>query len=216
MASTAISKTSAARSWKRCCRAWTSNLDLGRTFEFSKQIEDKLKALTVEQVNAAFRKYVEPDKLTFVVAGDMTVAAETLLMFAARAEHLERVIRPALAAGTWVLCDRFTDATYAYQSGGRGMPAERVAELEQWVHPDLQPDLTLLFDVPPDVAAQRLARARNADRFEAEELDFFSKVRRSYLERAGNESERFIVIDGTQPADVIGARLTELMQRWNG
>jgi len=146
----------------------------------------------------------------------MTVAAETLLMFAARAEHLERVIRPALAAGTWVLCDRFTDATYAYQSGGRGMPAERVAELEQWVHPDLQPDLTLLFDVPPDVAAQRLARARNADRFEAEELDFFSKVRRSYLERAGNESERFIVIDGTQPADVIGARLTELMQRWNG
>ena len=78
-------------------------------------------------------------------------------MFAARAEHLERVIRPALEAGTWVLCDRFTDATYAYQAGGRGMSAERIGELEQWVHPDLQPDLTLLFDVPPEVAAQRLA-----------------------------------------------------------
>ena len=146
----------------------------------------------------------------------MTVAAETLLMFAARAEHLERVVRPALAAGTWVLCDRFTDATYAYQSGGRGMSVERIAELEQWVHPDLQPDLTLLFDVPPDVAAHRLARARSADRFEAEQVDFFSKVRRTYLQRAGEQSERFIVIDGTQPADVIGARLTELMQRWNG
>ena len=146
----------------------------------------------------------------------MTIAAETLLMFAARAEHLERVIRPALDAGTWVLCDRFTDATYAYQSGGRGMSAERIAELEQWVHPDLQPDLTLLFDVPPDVAAHRLARARNADRFEAEQVDFFGKVRRAYLDRAGEQSQRFIVIDGTQPADVIGARLTELMQRWNG
>jgi dTMP kinase len=146
----------------------------------------------------------------------MTIAAETLLMFAARAEHLERVIHPALLAGTWVLCDRFTDATYAYQSGGRGLSAERVAELEQWVHPDLQPDLTLLFDVPPDVAAGRLARARSADRFEAEQVDFFGKVRRAYLDRAAAQPQRFIVIDGTQPADVIGARLTELMQRWNG
>ena len=146
----------------------------------------------------------------------MTIAAETLLMFAARAEHLERVIRPALEAGTWVLCDRFTDATYAYQSGGRGMTAERIGELEQWVHPDLQPDLTLLFDVPPDVAAHRLAQARSADRFESEQVDFFGRVRRAYLDRAGSQPQRFIVIDGTQPADVIGARLTELMQRWNG
>ncbi|HET9025025.1 MAG TPA: dTMP kinase [Burkholderiaceae bacterium] len=146
----------------------------------------------------------------------MSIGTETLLMFAARAEHLERVIRPALDAGTWVLCDRFTDATYAYQSGGRGMSAERIAELEQWVHPDLQPDLTLLIDVPPDVAAHRLARARSADRFEAEQVDFFARVRNAYLERARSEPQRFIVIDGTQPADVIGARLTELMQRWNG
>jgi dTMP kinase len=146
----------------------------------------------------------------------MSIATETLLMFAARAEHLDRVIRPALLAGTWVLCDRFTDATYAYQSGGRGLSAERIGELEQWVHPDLQPDLTLLIDVPPDVAAHRLARARNADRFEAEQVDFFARVRNAYLVRARTEPQRFIVIDGTQPADVIGARLAELMQRWNG
>jgi len=146
----------------------------------------------------------------------MGIGTETLLMFAARAEHLERVIRPALGAGTWVLCDRFTDATYAYQSGGRGMSAERIGELEQWVHPDLQPDLTLLIDVPPDVAAQRLARARSADRFEAEQVDFFARVRNAYLDRARTEPQRFIVIDGTQPAEVIGARLGELMLRWNG
>jgi dTMP kinase len=146
----------------------------------------------------------------------MGIGTETLLMFAARAEHLERVIRPALEAGTWVLCDRFTDATYAYQSGGRGLSAERIGELEQWVHPDLQPDLTLLIDVPPDVAAQRLARARSADRFEAEQVDFFARVRSAYLERARAEPQRFIVIDGTQPAEVIGARIGELMQRWNG
>jgi dTMP kinase len=146
----------------------------------------------------------------------MSPAAETLLMFAARAEHLERVIRPALAAGQWVLCDRFTDATYAYQAGGRGMSAERIGELEQWVHPDLQPDLTLLFDVPPDVAARRLALARSADRFESEQVDFFANVRRAYVERAADQPKRFIVIDGTQAADVIGTRLHELMQRWNG
>ena len=146
----------------------------------------------------------------------MTPPAETLLLFAARAEHLELVIRPALRDGQWVLCDRFTDATYAYQAGGRGVSAERVAELEQWVHPDLQPDLTLLIDVPPEVAAERLARTRSADRFEAEQVEFFGRVRRAYLDRAGAQPLRFIVIDGTQPADVIGARLGELMQRWNG
>ncbi|MGZ8255125.1 MAG: dTMP kinase, partial [Burkholderiaceae bacterium] len=135
---------------------------------------------------------------------------------AARAEHLERVIRPALADGTWVLCDRFTDATYAYQSGGRGMSADRIGELEQWVHPDLQPDLKMLFDVPPEVAAQRLTRARSADRFESEQVDFFGRVRRAYLDRARDQPQRFVVIDGMQPADVIGARLSALMQRWNG
>jgi len=146
----------------------------------------------------------------------MTAETETLLLFAARAEHLARVIRPALAIGQWVLCDRFTDATYAYQSGGRGVAEERIATLEDWVHADLQPDLTLLFDVPPEVAAQRLARARSADRFEAEDVGFFAAVRRAYLARAASDPARFYVIDGTRPPDELRERLTELAQRWNG
>ena len=153
---------------------------------------------------------------SLILHEQMGVAAETLLLFAARAEHLQRVIRPALAGRRWVLCDRFTDATYAYQAGGRGMEVERIAELERWVHGDLQPDLTLLLDVPPEIAAERLARARHADRFEAEQVEFFAAVRRAYLARAQQQPQRFIVIDATQPADLIGTRLTELMQRWNG
>ena len=146
----------------------------------------------------------------------MTAETETLLLFAARAEHLARVIRPALAAGQWVLCDRFTDATYAYQSGGRGVPGKRIAALEHWVHPDLQPDLTLLFDVPPEVAAARLARARTADRFEAEEAGFFAAVRREYLARAESDPGRFFVVDGTRDPGELRAQLTRLMQQWNG
>jgi dTMP kinase len=153
---------------------------------------------------------------TLVLNEPMDAATETLLLFAARSDHLERVLRPALAAGRWVLCDRFTDATYAYQAGGRGVPAERIATLEQWVHPDLQPDLTLLFDVPPEVAAQRLTQARPADRFESEQTGFFDAVRRHYLERAATFPERFFVVDSTaSPAD-IRKQLTNLMSRWNG
>jgi dTMP kinase len=151
-----------------------------------------------------------------ILSQPMTAETETLLLFAARAEHLARVIRPALAAGQWVLCDRFTDATYAYQAGGRGVAQERIAALERWVHADLQPDLTLLFDVPPDVAAGRLARTRAADRFEAEEIGFFQAVRREYLARAGQEPARFFVVDGTRPPEALRLQLTELMQRWSG
>jgi dTMP kinase len=151
-----------------------------------------------------------------ILSQPMTAETETLLLFAARAEHLARVIRPALAAGQWVLCDRFTDATYAYQAGGRGVAQERIAALESWVHADLQPDLTLLFDVPPDVAAGRLARTRAADRFEAEEIGFFQAVRREYLARAGQEPARFFVVDGTRPPEALRLQLTELMQRWSG
>jgi dTMP kinase len=149
-----------------------------------------------------------------VLTQPMTPDTETLLVFAARAEHLAQVIRPALAAGRWVLCDRFTDATYAYQAGGRGVAAARVAALEAWVHPDLQPDLTLLFDVPPDVAAQRLARARAADRFEAEDVAFFAAVRAQYLARAA--APRFRVFDGTQPAEVLRAQVSALLATWTG
>jgi dTMP kinase len=146
----------------------------------------------------------------------MTRETETMLMFAARAEHLAKVIRPALAAGQWVLCDRFTDATYAYQAGGRGMDERAVAELEQWVHPDLQPDLTILFDVAPEVAAKRLAQARSADRFEAEPIAFFGAVRAMYLKRAAANPARFFIVDGEQERDAVRAQLDHLMRQWNG
>ncbi len=153
---------------------------------------------------------------TLVLSEPMDAATETLLLFAARSDHLERVLRPALAAGRWVLCDRFTDATYAYQAGGRGVPVEKIATLERWVHPDLQPDLTLLFDVPPEVAAQRLAQARAADRFESEQLGFFGAVRKQYLERAAAFPDRFFVVDSAASPAVIRDQLTDLMSRWNG
>ncbi len=123
--------------------------------------------------------------------------AELLLMFAARAQHLNQVIRPALAAGRIVISDRFTDATYAYQGGGRGIDPERIAVLESWVQGKLRPDLTLLFDVPVDVGLAR-AKARSAlDRFEQEERAFFDAVRNTYLSRAAQAPERYRVIDGS-------------------
>jgi dTMP kinase len=124
---------------------------------------------------------------------------ELLLMFAARSTHIENVIRPALARGAWVVCDRFTDATYAYQGGGRGLPLEHIAALEKLVQRDLQPDLTLLLDAPLDISSAR-ASARNAaagssDRFEHEQREFFERVRATYLDRARVEPNRFVLID---------------------
>ncbi len=143
----------------------------------------------------------------------MSADTETLLMFAARAEHIAQVIGPALASGRWVLSDRFTDATYAYQAGGRGVAEARIDALARWVHADLAPDLTLLFDVPPEVAARRLARARAADRFEAEQVDYFRGVRERYLALAQREPQRFVVIAGTRTPDELRARITALLQQ---
>ncbi|MCZ2095110.1 MAG: dTMP kinase [Anaerolineae bacterium] len=126
----------------------------------------------------------------------MGMQAELLLMFAARSDHLERLIRPALAAGQWVVCDRFTDSTWAYQGGGRGAQTERIAWLEAWVHGELQPDRSYLFDLAPELAAQRRASARAPDRFESEGVAFFERVRRGYRERAQADRERFVVLDG--------------------
>lgn len=140
----------------------------------------------------------------------MDPRTETLLMFAARAEHLAQVIRPALEAGRWVVCDRFSDATFAYQSGGRQIPGTDVEALERWVHPDLQPDLTLLVDVPPAVAAQRLAAARPADRFEAEQQAFFERVRAAYLWRAGRDPRRFVILDGTRTPEEIKQQIAQV------
>ena len=129
---------------------------------------------------------------------------EALLMFAARREHLDRVIEPALGRGDWVICDRFSDATYAYQCGGRGLAAAKFAQLEQWVHSHLQPDLTLLFDLPSAVAGRRIAaQARDLDRFERERADFHERVRQAYLERAAAAPQRIQVIDADQAPGVV-------------
>jgi dTMP kinase len=124
---------------------------------------------------------------------------EALLMFAARREHLARLIEPALARGAWVLCDRFSDATYAYQGGGRGLDKARFLSLEHWVHGQLQPDLTFLFDLPPEVACARIARqGRELDRFERERGDFHARVRQAYLERAAGAPHRIRVVNAGQ------------------
>ena len=123
--------------------------------------------------------------------------AELLLMFAARAQHLHQVIRPALARGAWVVCDRFTDATYAYQGGGRGIPAPRIAALESWVQGDLRPDRVLLLDVPVALGLQRIGARGGRDRFEQEAMAFFERVRAAYLERAEQDPARYRKVDAS-------------------
>ena len=139
-------------------------------------------------------------------------SAELLLMFAARAVHVANLIEPTLAAGQDVVCDRFTDATYAYQGGGRGVPAAAVAALEAITHGGLQPDLTLLIDAPPALALQRANRRSAADRFEAETLAFFERVRAAYLARAVAEPQRFVVVDAAQPLAAVSAAVARAVQ----
>lgn len=150
----------------------------------------------------------------------MAVDTELLLMFAARAQHIAGVIRPALARGQVVLCDRFTDATYAYQGGGRGLPVERIALLEDFVQGELRPDLTLVFDLPVDVGLSRAAARGRLDRFEQEGRSFFEAVRQTYLQRAAAAPERYRVLDAAAPlADVqqtLEALLPELLERCRG
>ena len=135
--------------------------------------------------------------------GGMASDTELLLMFAARAEHLARVIRPALEAGQWVVSDRFTDATYAYQGGGRGIPKGRISVLEQWVQGDVQPDLTLLLDLPVTLGMARAGRRSAPDRFESEQMAFFERVRQAYLALAAQHPGRYKVIDASQPLDAV-------------
>jgi dTMP kinase len=137
---------------------------------------------------------------------------EALIMFAARREHVEQVIRPAIAAGEVVISDRFTDASFAYQCGGRGLPETRLAVLEEWVHADLQPDLTLLFDLSPEIAARRLADARAPDRFEREQRDFHARVRAAYLRRAAQFPRRIQVIDGSREIDAVRRQLADILE----
>ncbi len=141
----------------------------------------------------------------------MHLETEALLMFAARREHLAQVIEPALARGDWVVCDRFTDATFAYQGGGRKLSTEKLEALEQWVHPHLQPDLTLLFDVPLEVARARLDATRELDKFEQEKADFFTATREGYLRRAAQFPDRFRLIDSTQAIADIQRQLAAIV-----
>ena len=139
----------------------------------------------------------------------MHLECETLLMFAARAEHLKTVIEPALSSGQWVVCDRFTDATFAYQGGGRELGYEKISVLENWVHPNLQPDRTWLFDVPLAVARERLNRTRDQDRFEKEADSFFERTRDVYLQRASLDRDRIRIIDSTRTIEEIRQELKE-------
>jgi len=144
----------------------------------------------------------------------MDPLTESLLMFAARREHVTQVIEPALAASRWVLCDRFTDASYAYQGAGRGVPEARLDALAAWVHGGLQPDLTVLVDIDPLQAQQRRAQARAADRFETESGAFFEQVRSAYLRRAAAHRARFLVVDGAAPAAAMTATILERLAPW--
>ncbi|TAL53611.1 dTMP kinase [Pandoraea sp.] len=147
---------------------------------------------------------------TLLLEEPMHLETEALLMFAARREHLARVISPALARGDWVISDRFTDATFAYQGGGRGLSIDKLTVLEQWVQEGLQPDLTVLFDLAPEVAAARLAGARAPDKFEREPAAFFARTRTEYLRRAAQAPQRFAVID----ADQSRGKIKELLKKY--
>jgi dTMP kinase len=142
---------------------------------------------------------------------EMDLDTEALLMFAARREHIVQVIEPALARGDTVISDRFTDATFAYQGGGRGLDTGRLQILEDWVQGPLQPDLTLLFDVPLEVARERLAGARSPDKFEAESGAFFTRTRAEYLRRAAESPARFRVVDGTKSIAEIREELEDIV-----
>lgn len=143
----------------------------------------------------------------------MHLETEALLMFASRREHMAQVIEPALARGEWVISDRFTDASFAYQGGGRGLDRAKMEALENWVHPNLQPDLTLLFDVPLDVARARLDATRTLDKFEQEQADFFSACRHEYLRRAAQFPQRIVVIDSTQTIAAIRERISSILEK---
>ncbi|MGR2679114.1 dTMP kinase [Chromobacterium haemolyticum] len=151
-------------------------------------------------------------ELLLAVDTEASLDAETLLVFASRQQLLHSVIEPALAAGQWLVSDRFTDSTFAFQGGGRGVPFERIAELEQWVQHGLQPDLTLLFDLPLEVAAERMSKTRQLDRFEQEKADFHVRVREAYLRRAAGQP-RFAVLDASRSIAEIQVDIAACLQQ---
>ncbi len=142
----------------------------------------------------------------------MSSDAELLLMFAARAQHIEQVIQPALNQGQWVLCDRFTDATYAYQGGGRGISNERIATLESWVQGTLRPDITVLLDLPVEIGLARAGARGAADRFEKEQQTFFEQVRNAYLVQAQKSPQRYRIIDASRTLEAVQQKIARVLQ----
>jgi len=146
----------------------------------------------------------------------MTDIAELLLFFAARSQNIHNAIKPALQAGKWVVCDRFTDASRAYQGDGRGLNKETINTLADWVHEDLQPDLTILLDAPPEVGMDRAGRRGAADRLESEKTEFYARVRDGYLALADSEPERFAIVDASLPLEQVQAAISEIVGRLFG
>ena len=142
----------------------------------------------------------------------LTYDTELLLVFSARAQHIQEVILPALSSGKIILCDRFTDASYAYQGGGRGIDASRINLLEKWVQGDLRPNLTLLFDLDVSIGMQRTKKRSDADRFEREEINFFEKIRNTYLERAKNEPQRFRIINSASSLENVKEQIVTILK----
>ena len=143
----------------------------------------------------------------------MHSATEMLLYFAGRAQHINQLILPTLQSGKWIICDRFTDATYAYQGGGRGIPDEKIAILENWVQEGLKPDCTLLFDIDPELGLARIKKNRTLDRFEVEHVSFFHAVRARYLARAAKEPNRFKIIDASKTPDEVKQQVCEILKK---
>ena len=146
-----------------------------------------------------------------VLHESMHAETEAMLMFASRREHVEQVIRPALQRGTWVISDRFSDASFAYQGGGRGVSVSKLEQLEQWTHGDLQPDLTLLFDIPVEVARERLSNSASLDKFEREQGEFFDKVRQAYLARVAQTPDRYAVIRAEKSLQAVQHQLADVL-----
>ena len=143
----------------------------------------------------------------------MTVETEALLMFAARAQHVAEKIRPALARGAWVISDRFVDASYAYQGAARGLPVERLDALARWTLGDFRPDMTLVFDLSPEVGLARAARRGTLDRFEQESVEFFQRVRQAYLDRAAQNPAHHVIIDAAQPLAAVQQQVRAAVER---
>lgn len=184
------------------------------------QVRAVAEALRARRVEVAITR--EPggtrlgERLRAILLGDERIVpdAELLLLFAARADHLETRVRPALGRGAWVLCDRFTDASYAYQGGGRGIPAERISVLESWVQRELRPDLTILLDLPVEASLARLSGGlfrETRDRFERERVEFFERVREAYLERCRRRPERYRVIDAERDVPEVTRAILEAL-----